>query len=30
MEKRYDKKHHLLKTDELERPDGYYQYHYIN
>lgn len=30
MEKRYDKKHRLLKTGESERPDGYYQYRYTD
>lgn len=30
MEKRYDKKHRLLKTGESERSDGYYQYRYTD
>lgn len=30
MEKRYDKKHRLLKTGESERTDGYYQYRYTD
>lgn len=30
MEKRYDKKHRLLKTGESERPDGYFQYRYTD
>lgn len=30
MAKRYDKKHHLLRTGETERADGYYIYRWTS